>query len=68
MAFADECSRKLRELYDQEHISVVGFDCKHRANCENNANTSLLHGAEGYVGPQYGESMKVVFMSLDLRK
>jgi len=67
MALSDEYLHKLRTFYDQEHISVLGFECKHRCECEQDAKPSiLLRGAEGYVGPRYGEATKVVFMSLDV--
>jgi hypothetical protein len=67
VALSDEYLDKLRVFYDNEHISVRGFECDHRFECEQDVKGSiLLRGAEGYVGPRYGEAMKIVFMSLDI--
>ena len=45
----------------------MGFECTYCCECEQDAKPSiLLRGAEGYVGPRYGEATKVLFMSLDI--
>jgi hypothetical protein len=64
---SDEYVHKLRGFYNQEHISVLSFNCEYSGACEQDAKPSVLvHGTEGYVGFRYGEAMKVVFMSLDI--
>jgi hypothetical protein len=63
---ADTYGGQLSEFYRQNHIAVgLGFDCPHLSSCQAATDRHLVHGAEAFVGSNYGERLRVVAVSLD---
>jgi len=62
----DAVVAQLRSFYQNEHIAVAAFACPHQSFCDNVAMPRpLAHGAEAHVGSHYGETTRVVVISLD---
>ncbi len=65
-ALTESFSARLRVFYEHEGIAVSRFSCPQRAGCEQAARPHFLsHGAEAFLGAQYGEKTRVVVIVLD---
>lgn len=63
---ASLATQRLEALYAREKVGVVGFACPHQSECcSAAAPRPLRHGAEAHVGSCYGDSLRVVVVSLD---
>ena len=62
---AEKYTKRLRSLYDNRGISVASFDCKYAHSCQQEESRTLCRGAEAHVGEQYGNPVRVVFVSHD---
>ena len=63
---SDGISARLAAFYRSKGIAVCGFCCKYAEACSAAArNSELCRGSEAHVGSNYGQSRRVVVVSLD---
>jgi len=67
MTGRNEIAAGLRHYYAEQHIRVgKEFACPYRGSCESFAKPRpLMKGMEAHVGSRYGESRRIVVISLD---